>query len=224
MGLPFVPLGAGEPVGASAKSAPAQAQRLARPGIYLVRVPKPDFDETALQAKQAQFQAIQEKLRQGNSGQEGKASNRSKRDAVLVGAGVCVGAQGVGGRGRGSANGRARSQLRGRRRKARAHLQGHAHSMTGQADAGTSCPPSSTTREHGDAFLRARSLEHAVCAHEHACMYARTCTCIDANAHARTHAWARTHGPKRAHAHPTLYTTRRPRSGRCASAWTRPRG
>lgn len=100
MGLPFVPLGAGEPVGASAKSAPAQAQRLARPGIYLVRVPKPDFDETALQAKQAQFQAIQEKLRQGNSGQEGKASNRSKRDAVLVGAGVCVGAQ-CGGRGDG---------------------------------------------------------------------------------------------------------------------------
>lgn len=42
-------------------------------------------------------------------------------------------------------------------------------------------------------------------------MYARTCTCIDANAHARTHAWARTHA--RSYARPcTPYPLHNPQA------------
>lgn len=51
------------------------------PGIYLVRVPKPPIDETALKATQAEFQAHVDKLKKFN------AVLSKKRVSVLF----CVG-------------------------------------------------------------------------------------------------------------------------------------
>lgn len=68
-------------MGASKQAQPLPALQAPREprGIYLVRLPKPDYDDTSLQALQKEFQALVAKLRG-----DGRKNAKRVRGVVVV--------------------------------------------------------------------------------------------------------------------------------------------